>query len=752
MPNLEDFMNNEFQVTRNELTRMHEALLALGTLFDETFIEKIPGWYYVHPGEPSTSDEFISLSTQAMCMFGAISILEHGKLDGSISLDVQKNIQRKIDDCREKLFQVLSSKLSCEHLWESETFGSEDIFTAGWIIQMAKATGWRDFSGELRKRFAKYFTKKIPDMNVPLLNHPDNNAGSHAFPAYHALAALNSLISNLGFNEQQKEDLEVSDLWMKSGDWFYRKMHEQLSFQQSKDFKFDVADLAFSLAGALDRRSLDFEDPLVDTVLDVICKTQEETGQWRPTHPILATGQGRILLPLSVEVPIVILKILDFSKIHGDKRLHQERFRKISAALSRYMRWLFNFKVSSSNGSDEPLQGWQSEYASSGNLIHLWVTAMVAIFLSHYSKLLDMDLQDRLLEASKFSNKLHKDISLCWAGLADKDVLGDLEEQTALEKIKEEFYGSEDPSYSMILYGPPGTSKTTIAEGLAEILGHRIVTITPSDFVAGGPDAVERQAKQIFEVLMELKKVVVLFDEIDRLILDRDSRDYREQSDIFQFMTPSMLTKLNDLRRKEQVVFIIATNYIERIDAAIKRRGRVDERILILPYKHDSRIKILGSLLEKNPPIVDLSIAKRLASRTPLYTYQDLNSLVKEVKRAFKEKVNIDEALIDSAIDDVTPTINLTAYSNRFDRIGTRTTTREPVEEFVQLGCLLIEVGGSTNTFAKILGEHVKRWTKEEDNSDLQLLARNKWVMGQLQKDKDKSIEKLFGHLKKFHG
>ena len=77
-------------------------------------------------------------------------------------------------------------------------------------------------------------------------------------------------------------------------------------------------------------------------------------------------------------------------------------------------------------------------------------------------------------------------------------------------------------------------------------------------------------------VLRAQSDSVVLFDEIDNFLLDRDTRRYAKQETVLQFMTPGMLTKLNDLRRAERIILVIATNYENRIDPAIKRPGRID--------------------------------------------------------------------------------------------------------------------------------------------------------------------------------
>lgn len=149
----------------------------------------------------------------------------------------------------------------------------------------------------------------------------------------------------------------------------------------------------------------------------------------------------------------------------------------------------------------------------------------------------------------------------------------------------------------MLLYGPPGTGKTTVAENLADALGFSLITITVSDFLAGGGGEVEARAKMMFEVLQAQANVVILFDEIDELVLDRSSKRHGQQDTVFKFMTPGMLTKLNNLRRAKRSIFIMATNYAYRIDPAIRRTGRIDENYLLLPPDSDSRQRMIKQFL-----------------------------------------------------------------------------------------------------------------------------------------------------------
>src|SRR5262249_18577101 len=117
------------------------------------------------------------------------------------------------------------------------------------------------------------------------------------------------------------------------------------------------------------------------------------------------------------------------------------------------------------------------------------------------------------------------------------------------------------------------------------------------------------RAKSIFDVLKNLEHVVVLFDEIDQLVPDRDNPDFGAIESVLKFMTPSMLVKFNDLRKTERLIFVMATNYVDRIDAAITRKGRFDRQYLVIPFDSAGRETILSKASDDRAKLVALSNA-----------------------------------------------------------------------------------------------------------------------------------------------
>jgi hypothetical protein len=137
----------------------------------------------------------------------------------------------------------------------------------------------------------------------------------------------------------------------------------------------------------------------------------------------------------------------------------------------------------------------------------------------------------------------------------------------------------ETQARSAILFGPPGTSKTTLIQTLSAAVGWEYVELHPSHFVAGGLPNVQRTADEIFTRLMELDRCVVLFDEIDELMRERE----KEPDAFGRFLTTSMLPKLAELWKQRRIIYFVATNHIGHFDQALTRSQRFDALILVPP-------------------------------------------------------------------------------------------------------------------------------------------------------------------------
>ena len=210
----------------------------------------------------------------------------------------------------------------------------------------------------------------------------------------------------------------------------------------------------------------------------------------------------------------------------------------------------------------------------------------------------------------------------------------------------------DDQARSAILFGPPGTSKTTLVEALAGAIGWDFVEIHASRFLAEGMDMVPRSADAIFARLMELDSCVVLFDEIDELLRNRQDHD----ADPFgRFLTTSMLPKVAMLWEQGRILFFVATNDIAGADPAIKRSQRFDSAIFVAPPSLDAKTAKLAELLPDfdQKLLTEKLIDDALAADDPLgyfalLRFDQLHELADSLRG-----VTIDVDTIRNALEDI---------------------------------------------------------------------------------------------------
>jgi ATPase family associated with various cellular activities (AAA) len=163
--------------------------------------------------------------------------------------------------------------------------------------------------------------------------------------------------------------------------------------------------------------------------------------------------------------------------------------------------------------------------------------------------------------------------------------VGPLSQET--ENIAQGHTFAKETPRSAIFFGPPGTSKTELSKEVASFLGWPQLSIDPSHLLRNGMDGIQAEANAIFRMLEETERVVVLFDEFDELVRERGSANAQPFS---RLLTTAMLPKLANIHKRATVVFIIATNNISEFDLAIRRPGRFDRVLQIMPPTYDAKL------------------------------------------------------------------------------------------------------------------------------------------------------------------
>jgi cell division protease FtsH len=194
-----------------------------------------------------------------------------------------------------------------------------------------------------------------------------------------------------------------------------------------------------------------------------------------------------------------------------------------------------------------------------------------------------------------------------------------------------------DVSNGLILEGPPGTGKTTIAAALARSAGMSFVPVTCTDWFKAGRFEVMLQAMHAsFDVAHASAPCLLFIDEIDSL---RDRGGIQDRNSSWNSAVVNAVLPLLDGAAAHEGVFVVgATNHPEQLDPAILRAGRLGRRIHIAPPVERELPAVFRYHLGADMPQGDLaSLARQGAGMTPAdvkAAVQEARSLARAAKRA----------------------------------------------------------------------------------------------------------------------
>jgi transitional endoplasmic reticulum ATPase len=188
------------------------------------------------------------------------------------------------------------------------------------------------------------------------------------------------------------------------------------------------------------------------------------------------------------------------------------------------------------------------------------------------------------------------------------------------------------PPKAIVLFGPPGTGKTTFAKGIASRLGWPFVEISPAEV---GGEGAERQAKLLadaFDLILELPSAVVFVDEVEDIASMR-----HDERRVSPSVTNEFLRQIPRVRETTQHLLVCATNFVRKLDSAFLRPGRFDFVLPVGPPDADAREAIWsGYVSEITDEDVDLAA---LVGASELFTPADIEFAArKAAQRAFERE------------------------------------------------------------------------------------------------------------------
>ena len=207
-----------------------------------------------------------------------------------------------------------------------------------------------------------------------------------------------------------------------------------------------------------------------------------------------------------------------------------------------------------------------------------------------------------------------------------------------------------DPPTGVLLYGPPGTGKTLLVEALATGIDATVYHVSGPELTSKYKGETEARLREVFDRARRTAPSVVFFDEIDAIAGRRE-----EGGDMEGRVVAQLLTLLDGLDPRGDVVVIGATNRVDAIDPALRRPGRFDRELQIGVPDEAGRRAILAVHAD-GVPLGDGVDLDRLAARTHGFVGADLKALVTEAAMAALRRARTgdgDPATVEVTREDV---------------------------------------------------------------------------------------------------
>ena len=206
-----------------------------------------------------------------------------------------------------------------------------------------------------------------------------------------------------------------------------------------------------------------------------------------------------------------------------------------------------------------------------------------------------------------------------------------------------------DPPKGVLLHGPPGTGKTLIAKAVANEIDANFHTISGPEIMSKYYGESEEKLREVFEEASEESPAIIFMDELDSIAPKREDAG----GDVERRVVAQLLSLMDGLEERGEVVVIGATNRVDAIDPALRRGGRFDREIEVGVPDRDGRKEIL-QVHTRNMPLVDGIDLDEYAENTHGFVGADLESLAKEsamhALRRIRPELDLESDEIDADV------------------------------------------------------------------------------------------------------
>ena len=182
-----------------------------------------------------------------------------------------------------------------------------------------------------------------------------------------------------------------------------------------------------------------------------------------------------------------------------------------------------------------------------------------------------------------------------------------------------------EPPQGVLLHGPPGTGKTLLAKAVANETSASFFSIAGPEIISKYYGESEQQLREIFEDATEESPSIIFIDELDSIAPKREE----VTGEVERRVVAQLLTMMDGLEERGQVIVIAATNRVDSVDPALRRPGRFDREIEIGVPDVQDRQEIFN-IHTRGMPLADDVDIERLSNETHGFVGADIASLAKE--------------------------------------------------------------------------------------------------------------------------
>lgn len=184
------------------------------------------------------------------------------------------------------------------------------------------------------------------------------------------------------------------------------------------------------------------------------------------------------------------------------------------------------------------------------------------------------------------------------------------------------------PPKGVLMYGPPGCSKTMIAKALATESKLNFLSIKGPEIFSMWVGESERAVRELFRKARAVAPAIIFFDEIDAIGGERGGGG-GSGSSVNERVLAQLLTEMDGVTSLDNVTIVAATNRPDMIDKALLRPGRIDRVIHVRLPDAETRLEIFRIKLKSMPIAEDVDVEK-LVELTEGYSGAEIQAICQE--------------------------------------------------------------------------------------------------------------------------